>query len=197
MALTMGRASPSLLANRGWVYLLSGAPTPALRDFDEALRLDPSNSHALSGRALTNVQLRKTREAVEDADASIRLSPDDSRQVYNGSRVYCQAAACLESSPERNQRTMAQADRYRSEAMRLLARAIDLCPEADRAKFWNDFVRKDASLDQIRRTRSFSVLGARAVGGQPSVGTGPSALASSRRRGGSLTDRSRSGLRAT
>ena len=166
LALSMGRATPSLLANRGWVYLLSGAPAPALRDFDESVRLDPTNSHALSGRALTNVQLRKTREAIADARASILLSPDDARQVYNAARVFCQAAACLESSAEKNGTTMATADRYRSEALRLLARAVDLCPEADRSRFWDDFVRKDASLDPIRRSRSFIDLGARATAGR-------------------------------
>jgi eukaryotic-like serine/threonine-protein kinase len=169
MALNMGRATPSLLANRGWVYLLSGAPGPALRDFDESVKLDPTNSHALSGRALTNVQLRKTREAIADAQASIRLSPDDSRQVYNAARVFCQAAACLESSTERNNMTMVTADRYRTESLRLLSRAVDLCPDADRSRFWDEFVRKDASLDLIRRSRSFVALGARAAAGRPSA----------------------------
>ncbi len=169
MALNLGRATPSLLANRGWAYLLGGAPAPALRDFDESLRLDPSNGHALSGRALTNVQLRKTREAIADAQASIRLNPDDSRQVYNAARVFCQAAACLESSAEKTGATMATADRYRTEALKLLARALDLCPEADRSRFWDEFVRKDSSLDLIRRARSFNALGARAAPGRPSV----------------------------
>jgi serine/threonine protein kinase/predicted Zn-dependent protease len=178
MALSLSRATPSLLANRGWVYLLSGAPAPALRDFDESLRLDSSNGHALSGRALTNVQLRKTREAISDAQASLRLNPDDSRQVYNAARVFCQAAACLESSAEKNGMTMSTADRYRNEALRLLTRALDLCPEADRSRFWEDYVRKDSSLDLIRRSRSFIDLGARAAAVRPSVvparqGTGP------------------------
>ena len=173
MALNLGRATPSLMANRAWAYLLGGAPAPALRDFDEALRLDPSNGHALSGRALANVQLRKVREAVDDARASIRLSPDDSRQAYNAARVFCQAAACVESSTEKNVRMMADAERYRAEALRLLARAVDLCPAEDRLRFWDDFVRKDASLDPIRRSRSFVALGARATAGWQSIAPGP------------------------
>src|SRR6185312_2712207 len=132
---------------------------PALRDFDEALRLDPSNGHALSGRALTNVQLRKAREAVADARASIRTSPEDARQVYNAARVFCQAAACLESAPEKTVGTLATAGQYRMEALKLLSRAVELCPEADRARFWDDVVRKDASLEPIRRARSYIDLG--------------------------------------
>jgi tetratricopeptide (TPR) repeat protein len=161
MALNLGRATPSLLANRGWAYLLGGALAPAVRDFDESIRLDPSNGHALSGRALANVQLRKTREAIDDAQASIRLNPGDSRQVYNAARVFCQAAACLESATVRNDRSMAAAGRYRVEALRLLVRAVDLCPAEDRARFWDEFVRKDASLDPIRGSRFYVDLGAR------------------------------------
>jgi tetratricopeptide (TPR) repeat protein len=177
IALGLGRPTPSLLANRGWAYLLSGAAAPALRDFDESLRLDPSNGHALGGRALANAQLRRTKEAIADARASVRLSPDDSRQSYNAARVFCQSAACLESSAEKNGSTMALADQYRNEALRLLARAVDLCPEADRPRFWEEFVRKDASLDLIRRSRSFIALGARAVARPPTHpprgGSGP------------------------
>jgi serine/threonine protein kinase/Tfp pilus assembly protein PilF len=161
MALNVGRGTPSLYANRGWVYLLGGAPVPALRDFDEALRLDPSNGHALSGRALTNVQLRKTREAVADARSSVRLSPGDARQVYSAARVLCQAAAALESGPERSGGAWAAAGRYRTESLELLARALDLCPAADRARFWDEVVRKDASFEPIRRARGFLELGVR------------------------------------
>jgi serine/threonine protein kinase/Flp pilus assembly protein TadD len=172
MALSLGKPTSSLLANRGWVYLLSGASTPALRDFDEALKLDPSNSHALSGRGLTNVQIHRTREAVEDANASIRLSPDDSRQIYNAARVYCQAAAKLESSPDRNPVMLARAERYRVETMRLLERAIELCPAGDRSRFWNEFVRKDNSFDLIKRSRSFLALGAQAAPRRSSMVSG-------------------------
>ena len=66
----------------------------------------------------------------------------------------------------------ATADRYRAETLKLLARAVDLCPPADRARFWDDFVRKDASLDLIRKTRSFLALGARATAGRTSVVSG-------------------------
>jgi tetratricopeptide (TPR) repeat protein len=168
MALNLGQPTTSLLANRGWVYLLGGAAAAAARDFDESLRLDPSNSHALSGRALAQAQLRKPREAVADALASLRLSPDDSRQAYNAARVFCQAAACLEASPEKNESMLATAQRHRDEAIRLLARSVDLCPAPDRSRFWDDFVCKDPSFDLIRRSRRFLVLGTRATAGQSS-----------------------------
>jgi eukaryotic-like serine/threonine-protein kinase len=161
MALNVGRGTSSLYANRGWVYLLGGAPAPSLRDFDEAIRLDSSNAHALGGRALANVQLRKTSEAVADALASARLSPADARQVYNAARVHCQAAACLEAGSERGVGAWETAGRYRTEAIGLLTRAMELCPAADRGRFWNEVVPKDACLEPIRRARSFHDLAAR------------------------------------
>jgi tetratricopeptide (TPR) repeat protein len=173
MALSLGPPTTSLLANRGWVYLLSGAPSLAQRDFDHALRLDSTNGHAYSGRALTHVQTRKIAEAIDDARESLRLSPDDSRQIYNAARVYCQAAAYLEGTPERSERTLASADRYRNESIRLLARALELCPEADRTRFWNECVKKDSTLDLIRRSRSFLALGARATSARRSGDSRP------------------------
>ena len=57
MALSVGPGSPSLFANRGWAYLLSGAPALAQRDFDNALRLEASNSHAFSAVSYTHLTL--------------------------------------------------------------------------------------------------------------------------------------------
>jgi serine/threonine protein kinase/Flp pilus assembly protein TadD len=175
VALSRGKPTPSLLANRGWAYLLSGAPGPAARDFDEALRLDPSNGHALGGRALAYVQLRKPREAVADAAASARANPGDPRQSYNAARVYCQAAACLESDPSRLGGAWNAAGRYRVEALALIARALELTPEPDRARFWAQVVRPDSALDPIRRTPKYLALEARATrppGARPEGGLG-------------------------
>jgi eukaryotic-like serine/threonine-protein kinase len=170
MALNIGKGTSSLYANRGWVYLLSGAASPALHDFDEALRLDPSSGHALSGRALSKIQLRKTREAVADARSAVGSSPDDARLIYNAARVFCQAAGSIESSTDRGGGSLADAGQYRIEALRHLGRAVELCPPIDRARFWNDVICKDASLEPIRRSRSFMDLATRAQA-VPSVTT--------------------------
>jgi eukaryotic-like serine/threonine-protein kinase len=161
MALGSGQGTSALYENRGWAYLSSGASELALRDFDRALRLDSSNGHALGGRALSYVQLRKHEEAAADARASARSNPEDSRQLYNAARVICQAAACLEANPSQVNRARATAGQYRAEALELLARSVGLVPDADRARFWSQVVRTDGALDPIRRARKYLELDAR------------------------------------
>ena len=165
MALNVGRGGPSLYAYRGWSYLLSGAPAPALRDFDAALRLDPSNGHAMSGRAQAYVQLMRPGEAVVDARGCVRLDPGDARQAYNAARVLCQAAVCLEADPARFGGGWAASGRYRAEALEYLARARELHPEADRARFWDEVVRADVTIEPIRRSRRYRELDA--LAGRP------------------------------
>ena len=41
LALALEPSAPVLHGRRGWAYLVSGAPQLALRDFEEAIRLDP------------------------------------------------------------------------------------------------------------------------------------------------------------
>ncbi len=161
LALRAGRDTASLHANRGWAYLFSGAPVPASRDFDEALRLEPSDPRALSGRAMANVQQRKVREAVADASASVQASARDARLIYGAARVYCQAAACLETDPGRSPGAWDAAGRYRAEALDLIARALGLMPAPERAAFWAEVVRGDAALEPIRRSHRFHEFDAR------------------------------------
>jgi tetratricopeptide (TPR) repeat protein len=160
MALDRGQATSSLYENRGWAYLSTAAPELALLDFDKALQLDSKNGHALSGRALAYVQLRKPGEAVKDARESVRLSPVDARQVYNAARVICQAGLCLEANSAKASRDWATAARYRSEALQLVARSVELTPAAERARFWTQLVRTDQALDPIREARRFRELDA-------------------------------------
>jgi len=161
MALQEGRGSASLYANRGWAYLQSGAPASALRDFDRALRMDASNAHALSGRALANVQQRRPREAVADARESLRVRPGDHRQFYNAARILCQAAVCLEADAAHFPGAWNEAGGYRAESIEYLARAANLAPEADREKFWDEVVRTDPALEPVRKARQFVELDVR------------------------------------
>ncbi len=150
----------TLYSHRGWAYLFSGAAGPAVRDFDEALRRDPSEGRALSGRALANVQQRKVREAVADAGAVARTHARDPRLLYSAARVYCQAAACLESEPTRSQGDWRAAGRYRAEAMALLARSMSRMPRAEGVTFWAQVVRTDTALEPIRKAKAFLELDA-------------------------------------
>lgn len=161
LALKMGRSTSSLHANRGWAYLFSGASALAIRDFDEALRLDPVNGHALSGRALARIQVRKVREAVADAEAAARAGASDARLLYNAARVHCQAALLIEADPAGKSGSWDQAGRCRSEAVSLLRRCLDLMPEGDRRTFWRQVVEEDAAFEPIRRSSKFRALAAR------------------------------------
>ncbi len=163
LALQMGRGTASLHTHRGWAYLFSGAPGPAERDFDDALRVNPSDDRALSGRALANLQQHRIHEAVADARASADATAQDPRLLYNAARVYCQAAAALESNPARTRSDWAAAGRYRFESLAQIARSLGLMPEVERARFWSEVISKDAALKPIRRSKTFLELEAWAV----------------------------------
>jgi tetratricopeptide (TPR) repeat protein len=135
--------------------LFSAAPGLAKRDFDEALRLDPGDGRALSGRALANVQQRKVDDAVADARASAAADPGDSRLLYNAARVLCQAAACLESDPGRKNADWEAAGRYRREALDLITQSLNHMPVAERVTFWRQVIRPDNAIEPIRNSKRF------------------------------------------
>src|SRR5262249_4798020 len=61
-----------LYTHRGWAYFCAEARPLALRDFEEALRLDPGDTAALTGRGLTRVLLGQYRDGVADAGEAQR-----------------------------------------------------------------------------------------------------------------------------
>ena len=71
-ALALRPGSPRLLARRGWAYLVSDAPALALRDFEEAIRLGPSDGDSYNGRGASRVRLGRHREATADAEEALR-----------------------------------------------------------------------------------------------------------------------------
>jgi hypothetical protein len=135
----------------------------------------------LSGRALANVQQRRIREAIADARALVQTHAGDPRLLYGAARVYCQAAACLESEPTRSQGDWEAAGRYRAEAMALIARSTLRMPRAECAAFWAQVVRTDTALGPIRKAKAFLELDAEyavtarraAPGGAASDGVSP------------------------
>ena len=84
----------------------------------------------------------------------------DPRLLYSAARVYCQAAACLESEPTRSQGDWEDAGRYRAEAMALIARSISRMPRTEASAFWLQVVRTDAALEPIRKAKAFLELDA-------------------------------------
>lgn len=73
--LMSARGRAGALGGRAWARLLLGKPQEALRDFDQAIELEPNFSDFFAGRALAKTRIGKIGEAVTDANKAIRLNP--------------------------------------------------------------------------------------------------------------------------
>ena len=78
--------------HRGWAYFFAEAPGLALRDFEEAVRLDPENVDARVGRGLARVALGQTGAAVADAEEALRAPRRRPRCSHNIACIFAQAA---------------------------------------------------------------------------------------------------------
>jgi tetratricopeptide (TPR) repeat protein len=134
-------------AVRGWAYLLvHDAPRLALRDFEEALHLDPKQGDAHCGRGLAFVQLGQWSKGVADADQALTLGPSSPRLTYNAARVYALAAS---------QADMAQRRGYQDRAIQLLERALQQQSRAVRTAFWHKVVTTDRAWKLLQRHPGF------------------------------------------
>ena len=86
--------------HRGWAYFFAEAPGLALRDFDEAVRLNPANVDAYVGRGLARVSLGQTEDAVADADEALRRDPAAPEMLHNIACIFAQAAGRRKSGPD-------------------------------------------------------------------------------------------------
>jgi eukaryotic-like serine/threonine-protein kinase len=144
-------------AHRGWAYFFADAFKPALRDFDEAIRLDGDNRDAYVGRGLARVMLGRYRDAVADAEEALRRRPDTPEMMHNLACVFAQAAGRAESDTTEPARAALAAD-YRGRALKAVRDALALVPAEARFRFWRDKVLSDAALDPIRTTAEFRRL---------------------------------------
>ncbi|MFI5455364.1 MAG: tetratricopeptide repeat protein [Isosphaerales bacterium] len=160
-ALALDPNSPATRARRGWGYL-NDASELALRDFEEAIKLDPKNGDLHNGRGLARVLLGDDKGAVADVEEALRLGiPGNELRArlalyYNAACVYAQAAAKASftvESPERQ----ALARRYQDRAVALLRQALDLLPSPVRPPFIKQAA-GDPALDPIRAYPPFAQL---------------------------------------
>jgi tetratricopeptide (TPR) repeat protein len=143
------RPTSAVQAYRGWAHLVCDAPKLALRDFELAVKLDADNADAYCGRGFLLAGKGRTRDAVRDAELALKKGKRSPRLLYNVARIYAQCGAGNESR-----------------AVELLRQSLGLMPAAQRAKFWNSYVRKDAALEKVRRLRSFGQLEAEVTRGR-------------------------------
>jgi tetratricopeptide (TPR) repeat protein/tRNA A-37 threonylcarbamoyl transferase component Bud32 len=155
-ALALRPGTPQVLVERGWAYLFSAAPKLALRDFDEAIRLDPSLGDAYGGRGNARVHLGQHREAVADALEALRHGEPGARTYYNAARTLAQAAmVAMTNVDRRGFSALDVAGGYLDRAQTLLRQAIEKLPPAERAVFWRDVVQADPALLALRRRPKF------------------------------------------
>ena len=76
------QAAPAMM-NRGTAYAAKGELYTALRDYDEAIRLDPKNSGAYVDRALALARIGELESAMNDYSKAISLNPQQWEAYFN------------------------------------------------------------------------------------------------------------------
>jgi tetratricopeptide (TPR) repeat protein len=76
--------------NRGNIYGIKGDYDRALRDYEQAIRLNPANAGAYVNRALTLVERGDYEAALKDYDEAIRFDPTKYKAFYGRSFTHAQ-----------------------------------------------------------------------------------------------------------
>jgi tetratricopeptide (TPR) repeat protein len=149
MALALDPDQPSaILRARGWAHLFAGAPTMARNDFEAALRLD-SAAEGYAGRAAAWVRLNRIRDALTDAEESLRRArPSPSpRLLYIAAQTYTQASVRAVAAVARSGRpATGESLAYKARAADLLEQTLERTPAVRRPAFWRDVIAHDALL---------------------------------------------------
>jgi tetratricopeptide (TPR) repeat protein/tRNA A-37 threonylcarbamoyl transferase component Bud32 len=111
----------SLFLYRGEQYLRLGSLEPALRDFTEALRLDPTIARATMASAFVKIKQEDSQGAVTHAENAVKARPNDPEMLLDASRIYEQAAGQMKS--ENGQLRLRSLYRERASALLRMALA--------------------------------------------------------------------------
>jgi serine/threonine protein kinase/Tfp pilus assembly protein PilF len=158
-ALGSRRDAPTLVL-RGWAYLFQESPAVALRDFQEAIDLDPNNGEAYGGRGYAHVRLGQWRRGVADAEKALACGPEQSpRLLCTAARVFAQAVGRIDAERDRaGRQSLEERSGYQDQAVRLLRRAVELHPRAERRTFWRKIIAADDALLPIRGSPGYTQL---------------------------------------
>ena len=148
--------SAAIWARRGVLCLVTDAPRSALRDFQEAVRLDSTNADAYVGRGLALAALGQHREAVGDAAKALEVGEPTTIRLYSAARIYAQAtyAAGAEARKE-GQQAVSLFTRYQDQAMNLLREWLKRLPASDRASSLHD-LQEDPAMAPVLPTATFA-----------------------------------------
>jgi eukaryotic-like serine/threonine-protein kinase len=148
-----------LHVRRGWAYLVTGAYQLARNDFDEAIRLDPASGEAFGGRASSLAAMGQFREAVRDAEESLRHGDAEPHLLYTAARTLAQAASAAAKEPRPRGKPDVNAIRaYQDRSLVLLRRVVEQTPRESRTAFWRDVVEPDPAFNSIRRLSDYARL---------------------------------------
>ena len=144
---------PRLLCSRGWTYEAIAAHPPAIQDFDEAIRLAPTNGEAYLGRGLVRARLGKYRDAESDAEKARRYGDGNAKFAIRVARIYGQAAIAVGAEVRSTRRNADKLVRHYQElAMTMVLQALDRTPARERATFFRQTINvTDPPLQSIRK----------------------------------------------
>ena len=147
------------MRRRGWLYLLADAPRLALDDFDEAIRLSPSESDCYCGKGSALVRLGDHAGAVANAEKALSLGQPLPTLYYTSARIFAQASMVASNEVrKRGKDAVLAMVRYQDRATTLVSEAFRLTPVEKRTSFWRDSVQADPALRTIRhRLRSVEI----------------------------------------
>jgi eukaryotic-like serine/threonine-protein kinase len=151
LSLSLPAERPRLLRRRGWSYLADEAYRPAVHDFEEAIRLAPTDADAYCGRGLVRARLGQYCDAVSDAQEALKHGNSHWRIVYNAARVYAQAAIAAETASRKTGPVAVRlVTRYRDRAFELVGLALKCAPAEQRSALFRA-ISADPALKPIQR----------------------------------------------
>jgi tetratricopeptide (TPR) repeat protein len=174
LAINLQPSSAPLLARRGARYLATKAPQLALRDFEDAIRLDDSDPDAYVGRGLALVELGRHREAVSDAAKALNMSEPTPARLYAAARIHARAAIAEAAEARKTGQQAAKlAARNQDQAVSLFGEWLKRLPRPERARALRDLL-SDPSMATLRlRLRSLELAGDVPTSGTSSNQPGP------------------------
>jgi lipoprotein NlpI len=141
-----------VLRNRGWSHLYVSAFELAERDFNAVLQLASGDADALAGRGAARIHLGRVREAIADAEESLRPGTPSPRLLYLAARTYAQASArALAEGGRRGRPATGDSLAYEARAAELLRQALERTPAERRSSMWRDVVAQDSPLRPLLR----------------------------------------------
>ena len=83
-----GRNLAAAYEGRGFGYRMLGEYRRAIKDYDQALRLDPDDGDAYLGRAIAYWHFEEWRRVIEDYGQVLRLDPGNASAYHDRGRAY-------------------------------------------------------------------------------------------------------------